>query len=155
MYKLSIKTNLGDIECNISEIDYEAILYKAQSLILKKSSFNDFGDLNLTLSTNYFTVKGVIKSPKINDILLQKGISLEEKKNEMIQKYGENKFKFGAYASKVLKWPLIKIVSKKVDELFTKKKGFLYQKVSDIIGKMRIAMNKNGIQTEILEMNLE
>lgn len=85
MYNLNVQTNLGNANCTIQEINYENILSEAGSFINSKKYKCKLEPIDISISTQFFTIECNISNLELDTILKQKGISLDSKKEDVLR----------------------------------------------------------------------
>lgn len=65
MYEIDVATNLGELSARVERIKFDALLDKLRNTILEESPISTLGNINITISTDFFIVKGIVKNPDI------------------------------------------------------------------------------------------
>ena len=154
MYKIDVTTNLGDLSAHVEQIKFDALLDKLRNTILENAPISDLGNINITISTDFFTLKGTVKNPDIDTIAKQKGIDINSIIKNLIEKYGERKVRLGAHITHLFHSLTVKIAKKKLNEIYKENLPKVTQNVTNIVETGQVALSKKGINLEIKNINV-
>ena len=154
MYEIDVATNLGELSARVERIKFDALLDKLRNTILEESPISTLGNINITISTDFFIVKGIVKNPDIGSIAKQKGVDINNIIKNSIEKYGKKKIRFGAHLTHLFQSLTIKFAKNKLDEIYSDNLPKVSQVVSNIVESGQAALSKEGINLEIKKITV-